>query len=326
MACLLPCSSTLSSPDATGTVPEKVRPAAVSGTWYPADREQLEALLDRLLSEVPAAADAPAADRIRAVISPHAGYRYSGATAAAGYARLAGRRVDRVIVIGPAHHTDFDGLSLPAVDAYETPLGRIPLDTRAVEDLRQSPLVKTVAAAHAREHSIEMQLPFLQRVLQPGWQLVPVLVGRLTGEDYRNAAALLKPLADATTLLVVSSDFTHYGRRFGFQPFPPDARVRERLEQLDMRMYARIAARDAAGVVRLREATGQTVCGYRAIAVLLEMLPAGATSYLAEYTTSGTLRGNYRESVSYLSILIAADRPLADADADSNPANRLPPD
>jgi AmmeMemoRadiSam system protein B len=79
-------------------------------------------------------------------------------------------------------------------------------------------------------------------------------------------------------------------------------------------------------VVHLREATGQTVCGYRAIAVLLEMLPAGATSYLADYTTSGTLRGNYRESVSYLSILIAADRPLADATADNNPANRLPPD
>jgi len=326
LACLLPCGSTLSRPDTAGTVPAQVRTAAVAGTWYPADREQLETLLDRLLGAVPAAADAPPADRIRAIISPHAGYRYSGATAAAGYARLAGRQVDRVIVIGPAHHYDFAGISLPAVDAYETPLGRIPLDTQAIEDLRQSPLVKSVAAAHTREHSIEMQLPFLQQVLQPGWQLVPVLVGRLAGEDYRHAAALLTPLADATTLLVVSSDFTHYGRRFGFQPFPPDARVRERIEQLDMGMYAHIAARDAAGLVRLRETSGQTVCGYRAIAVLLEMLPASATSYLAKYTTSGALAGNYRESVSYLSILIAAVQSLADAAASSNKGNGLPPD
>jgi len=312
LACLLPCNSALSRSDTASTVPVQARPAAVAGSWYPAGREQLDALLDRLLDTVPAAADTPAPDTIRAVISPHAGYRYSGTTAAAVYAPLAGQRFKRVIIIGPAHHHDFAGLSIPAVAAYETPLGRIPLDTQAIEDLRQNPLVKAVAAAHTREHSIEMQLPLLQRVLEPGWVLVPVLAGSLTDEDYRQAATLLKPLADATTLVVVSSDFTHYGKRFGFQPFPPNARVRERIEQLDMRMYARIAARDAHGVVSLRESTGQTVCGYRAIAILLGMLPADTRMHLADYNTSGALRGDYRESVSYLSILVAADRPLAD--------------
>jgi AmmeMemoRadiSam system protein B len=326
LACLLPCSSTLSLPETADPVPVQVRTAAVAGSWYPADRRQLETLLDRLLSEVPADADGPAANRIRAIISPHAGYRFSGATAAAGYARLAGRQVQRVIVIGPAHHDDFTGLSIPAVAAYETPLGRIPLDTAAIEGLRNSPLVGAIDAAHTREHSIEMQLPFLQHVLEPGWQLVPVLVGRLQGEDYRRVAALLQPLADATTLVVVSSDFTHYGQRFGFQPFPPDAHVQERIAQLDMGMYACIAARDAAGVVHQREVTGQTVCGYRAIAVLLEMLPATATTYLVDYTTSGALGGNYRESVSYLSILIATDRPLADMAADSNTGGGLQAD
>jgi AmmeMemoRadiSam system protein B len=326
LACLLPCISTQAHSGSAEPTTAGVRPAAVAGSWYPADREQLAALLDRLLRAVPAATEAPAADRIRAIISPHAGYRYSGATAAAGYARLAGRQVERVIVIGPAHRYDFDGLSIPLVDSYETPLGRIPLDMAAIKELRTSPLVNAINAAHADEHSIEMQLPFLQRVLEPGWRLVPILVGHLAEADYRHAAALLKPLADSTTLVVVSSDFIHYGQRFGYQPFPPDARVRKRIAQLDMGMYERIAARDAAGVIHLRETTGQTVCGYRAIAVLLEMLPAGATSYLADYTTSGTLRGNYRESVSYLSILIAADRPLADAAGDKNPANRLPPD
>ena len=304
LACLLPCSSTLSLAD---SAPLKVRPAAVSGSWYPADAKWLEALLDELLAAVPAAPDVPAEETIEAIISPHAGYRFSGATAAAGYARLAGRQVQRVIVIGPSHHAAFAGLSIPAVDAYETPLGRIPLDMAAIGRLRNSPLVNTYPAAHAREHGIEMQLPFLQRVLKPGWKLVPVLVGRLDGDDYRRVAALLQPLADATTLVVVSSDFTHYGQRFGFQPFPPDARAQERIERLDMGMYARIAARDAAGLVRQRETSGLTVCGYRAIAVLLEMLPPGTTTYLADYTTSGALHGNHRESVSYLSILIAAD-------------------
>jgi AmmeMemoRadiSam system protein B len=329
LASLLPCSSNLSLPGDTDTtaVPRtQVRPAAVAGSWYPAEREQLEALLDRLLRAVPVPAETPAPATIRATISPHAGYRYSGATAAAGYARLSGRQLKRVIVIGPAHRFDFDGLSVPSVDSYETPLGRIPLDSNAVAGLLDNPLVHTIDAAHMREHSIEMQLPFLQQVLEPGWQLVPILVGHLHDADYRRAAALLKPLADARTLVVVSSDFSHYGRRFGFQPFPPDTRAPERIKQLDMGMYERIAAHDAAGVIHLRETTGQTVCGYRAIALLLEMLPASATTYLMDYTTSGALGGNYRESVSYLSILIANEQPLAEAAADSNTGNRRHPD
>jgi AmmeMemoRadiSam system protein B len=310
LASLLPCS-TLSLAESTGSVPLKVRPAAVAGSWYPADRGQLGALLDQLLAGAPAAPDAPAAETIRAIISPHAGYRFSGATAAAGYARVVGRQVQRVIVIGPAHREDFAGISIHAVDAYETPLGPVPLDTAAIARLRNSPLTSTVRAAHDREHSIEMQLPFLQRVLEPGWKLLPVLVGRLQGPDYRQVAALLQPLADATTLVVVSSDFIHYGQRFGFQPFPPDARARERIEQLDMGLYARIAARDAEGLIRQRQTYGLTVCGYRAIAILLEMLPPDASTYLADYTTSGKLEGNFRESVSYLSILVTADQPLA---------------
>lgn len=303
LACLLPVTA--------ATQPLQVRPAAVAGSWYPDDPRELGALLDRLLASAPAVTDAPAPEQIRALISPHAGYRYSGPTAAAGYALLQGRRVQRVIVIGPAHHHAFQGLSIPEAGFYETPLGRIAVDTAASERLRSSPLVHAVDAAHEREHSIEMQLPLLQRVLEPGWQLLPVLVGTLRDADYRPAAGLLRALADESTLVVVSSDFTHYGRRFGFLPFPPDAQVRQRLERLDMGLYAHIAAHDAAGLVRARDAGGHTVCGYRAIALLLEMLPADATTWLADYSTSGALGGDYRESVSYLSILVTSERPLA---------------
>jgi AmmeMemoRadiSam system protein A/AmmeMemoRadiSam system protein B len=194
-------------------------------------------------------------------------------------------------------------MSIAAVTHYETPLGRIPLDLDVIRQLRPSSLVTAVPAAHREEHSLEMQLPLLQRALQPGWQLVPVLVGQLLQEDYPAAAELLRPLLDDNTLVVVSSDFTHYGPRFGYLPFPDDKNTPARLEALDSGSLGYILDKNPQGFLDYMNRTGTTICGYQPVALLLHLLPADSKGELVTYATSGQLTGDFENSVSYLSIV-----------------------
>ena len=298
---------------ALATAGERVRPAAVAGTWYPGEASELGTYVERTLDAAPAWT-APEGERVRAMISPHAGYAYSGPTAAAGYRALRGQAYDRVILLGPSHHAAFRGVAIADVDAYATPLGEVPLDAAAVARLRASPLVGAGPAEPDREHSLEIQLPFLQRVLAPGWRLVPMMVGRLEPEDYAALADAIRPLLDDRTLVVVSTDFTHYGARFGYVPFPPDSEAAGRLEALDKGAFAQIAARDPKGFLEYQERTGITICGFRPVALLLHLLPPDAHAHLVRYDTSGALLGDYRSSVSYLSVVLTApDRPAQPA-------------
>ncbi len=290
---------------------DEVRPPAVAGSWYPGDAETLADYVDGLLDAAPAAARG--ARPPRALILPHAGYPFSGATAAAGVARVRGAAFERVILLGPAHRVGFHGLSIARVKAYATPLGQIPLDLQAVARLRRDPLVTRVPEAHAREHSLEMELPLLQRALKPGWRLVPILVGRLEGGEYAQAADLLRPLWDAHTLVVVSSDFTHFGWRYRYQPFPYDA---TRLKALDTGAFAAIEAGDAQAFLDYQARTGDTICGYRPIAILLHLLPPGSRIERLAYTTSAEVTGETGNSVSYAAFALW---PAAKADPHGTP-------
>jgi MEMO1 family protein len=179
----------------------RVRRAAVAGSFYPGEPRRLAALVDDLLSEarksVPAGAAAP-----KALIVPHAGYLYSGAIAASGYAWLeaAAGRVARVVLAGPAHRVWFEGLALPDADRLETPLGQV----RAAADV---PTAISSARAHADEHSLEVQLPFIQRVLGDV-EVIPLLAGEASLESV--AAALETVWGGPETAIVVSSDLSHY--------------------------------------------------------------------------------------------------------------------
>ncbi len=290
----------------------RVRESALAGAWYPEDPGELSEYVDGLLD---AATTAPPPEPIRALILPHAGYFYSGATAAQAVVLVRGREYRRVLVLAPSHRSGFAGLSVPDEDAYETPLGEVPLDTAAIAGLRGSRLVVHDPAAHQREHAIEIELPLLQRALAPGWKLVPVLVGRMASDDYAEAADLLLPLADAETLVVVSSDFTHYGPRFGYMPFPPDQGVADRIRELDDGAFARILAGDGPGLLDYQAQTGITICGYRPLTLLLHMLPAEARIQPVAYATSGALTGDWSNSVSYASMLVTGDSPLSRGDA-----------
>ncbi len=289
----------------------KVRPAAVAGSWYTADGELLRTVIDRMLQESPEASlENP--HEIRALIVPHAGYRFSGRTAAAGFKLLQGRQFSRVIVLGPAHYSrGYRGISIPEVTHYETPLGHIPLDQKVIAQLRKDPLVANRPELHQREHSIEMELPFLQRILDPGWKLVPILVASLNAEQYRNAGNLLRRIADQNTLVVVSGDFTHYGPNYGYMPFPVDSAIEDRLRKLDMGAFRNIVAGDAEGFMDYREKTGISACAFGPVMVLLEMLPDSTTSTLVRYATSGESTGDFTNSVSYLTVALTDTQPFS---------------
>ncbi len=182
----------------------RVRPPAVAGRFYPADADELRDLVDRLLGGVRAR---PRPVLPAALVAPHAGYRYAGAVAATAYAQLPAA-VPRVVLLGPAHRWPLDGMAVPAVDALATPLGTVAVDDDARTAATAVPGVAVDDRPHDGEHSLETQLPFLQRVLGPEIAVLPVLVGRT---EPGSVSALLTALLGVDgALAVVSTDLSHH--------------------------------------------------------------------------------------------------------------------
>jgi len=181
-----------------------VRPPSVAGMFYPADARQLAREVREFMDQARPHALAP-----KALIVPHAGYVYSGAIAASAYVTLKDNasRIRRVVLLGPTHRVAIRGLALPDSDAFETPLGRVKLDTDAAHSLAHLPQVSVSNGVHAQEHSLEVQLPFLQSVLDD-FILLPLAVGSATANE---VAGVLEALwGGDETLIVISSDLSHY--------------------------------------------------------------------------------------------------------------------
>jgi AmmeMemoRadiSam system protein B len=253
------------------------RPAAVAGTFYPADASALRGAVDRLLAEAgPAPREAAA---FKALIVPHAGYVYSGPIAAAAYARVAAAAagIRRVVLLGPAHRVPFRGLALPGVDEFATPLGRVAVDAAGAAAARRLPQVADNVLAHAAEHSLEVQLPFLQRVLGD-FGLVPLVVGGATGES---VAAVLDLLwGGPETLIVVSSDLSH------FHPY----REAQALDRSTANTILELAPR-----LDHEEACGATPVN----GLLLAARRRGLVPELLDLRNSGDTAGDRRQVVGY---------------------------
>ncbi len=289
----------------------EIRSPAAAGTFYPGTAEELGSLVSGCLARSP---DFGKLEPI-ALIAPHAGLLYSGGCAACGYGMLRGRQYDRVIVLGPSHYAGrlggFRGAALPSYKAFRTPLGAVPIDTEAVRRLRDHPLFSFQPRCDRYEHSIEVQVPFLQEVL-PGFNLLPVLFDAVKEKEYGQIAEALLPFVDKKTLVIASSDFTHFGRRFGFMPFVKG--IRGRLQELDFGAITYIVNGEREKFLDYVRRTGATICGRTPIAVLLELMdrtsgsetvPARVLSYVTSADRTGATADSSmlrQGSVSYASI------------------------
>lgn len=268
-----------------------------AGRWYPEDRQELAMRVDGYLSGALVASETPLA-----VVSPHAGYDYSGVGSGYAYAVLKGKDIRRVIILGNSHYHAFQGISvLSGFDAYETPLGGAPIDRQAVKQLLTEPGFTYRAAAHKPEHSVENQIPFIQRAL-PKAAIVPCVVGFLVPEEMERTGETLRRLLDGHTVIAVSSDFTHYGQSFDYIPFVKD--VRKNLEILDGGAIREIEACDGRKFLDYIDRTGATICGKNPVAVMLFALAGRARGRLLHYYTSSDQSGDYSHCVDYASIVM----------------------
>ena len=292
---------------------QNVREPAVAGRFYPDSEAELSKKINNYLDK---ALIESLPGKPVAIISPHAGYQYSGAVAAYGYKAIKDYKYKKVIVLAPSHYSRYRGASILDVDAYKTPLGLVKLNQGICSNLvNNPPFIGTFKNAHKREHSLETQLPFLQTVLGDDFELIPLLISRLNNEEVDFIADKLRPLIDEDTLVVVSSDFTHYGHGYDYVPFKKD--VEARLKRLDHGAFERILALDLDGFFRYKGATGITACGFMPISVMMKILPSNVQGKVLKYDTSGSILGNFESSVSYASIVFTRDNEPPDIIGDS---------
>jgi AmmeMemoRadiSam system protein B/AmmeMemoRadiSam system protein A len=274
--------------------------------WYPRDTVTLKGLLASMR-------DKARITRLKepltvyGLIVPHAGYRYSGTVASAGYRLLDKQRIKRVLILAPSHFEPVNGIALPFYTTYQTSLGNLTVDTGIVQELAKHELFAVNRGIWSKEHSLEIQLPLVQEYLNPEVQIVPMIVGSVPMNKLKELADALAPYVTPETLIIVSSDFTHYGPRFGFMPFAQSAQVQEDIKALDHRFIDAILHKKAVDVAALLQQTGITVCGAMPI-LLFKLLQEknlwpNVHTKLIDYNSSKAVSPEGPDSVSYAAII-----------------------
>lgn len=279
--------------DSTASPPEKIRESVLAGTWYPASPEELRQMIVGFLSRVPPT-DIPG--QLTAIISPHAGYVYSGQVAAHAYKLLEKQKFPTVIVLAPSHQARFTGVSVYDRGGFHTPLGVVPLDQDLISALeKRDKRIRFIPEAHAKEHSLEIQLPFLQ-VVMPGFKLVPLVMGEQDFETCRwLAEAIADCIKDKTVLLVASSDLSHFHSS-------------DEAKRLDQAVLDRVAAFDPEGLLRSLESGKCEACGGGPmVATMLAAGRLGATkSRVLNSANSGDVTGDRSRVVGYMAAALWA--------------------
>ena len=302
---------------ANGTPPPL---SPLAGQWYPADSEELSSQINGYT----AAATGEIQPSVQALILPHAGYKYSGATAAYGLRQIQGKQFSRIIVMGPSHRVPLSNMAaIPSGTGIRTPLGVVPFDMEFIQKLREYNMVGTVPPAGEQEHSVAIQVPLLQLVLEE-FRLVPIVLGQMDEKTTQRFAGILCGLIDEKTLVIASSDFTHYGPNYDYIPFKE--KVQQNLKALDMGAYAEIEKKDPAGFRAYCERTRATICGEVPITVLLSMVPTESKVHLLHYDTSGRATGDRDNSVSYLAVAFTGEWKKGDVVLEEQKAEGLSED
>ncbi len=263
-----------------------IRRAAVAGSWYPGTAPALAAAVDRHL----ALATREVGGDLMALVAPHAGLMYSGPVAAYAYRLLRDRSFDVAVLVGPSHFVGFDGVAMYRAGGFETPLGVAPIDEACAEALRAaSPIFRDHPGAHAREHSLEMQLPFLQRVA-PDAKILPLLMGYQTAETARALGdALAVALDGRKALLIASTDLSHYH----------DAATASRLDAVVIDHVTRF---DADGLQRALDLQPEHACGGGPLVAVMRAakLRGARDAVVLDYADSGDVSGDKSAVVGYL--------------------------
>jgi MEMO1 family protein len=273
----------------------------VAGTWYPGTAPALAAAVDAYLARVGGPpADGKLVGKLVALIAPHAGLMYSGPVAAHAYRLLQDRTFDVAVLVGPSHFVGFDGVALCDDDGFETPFGVARLDADCAAGLLGSSIIERRADVHRREHSLEMQLPFLQRVA-PDLPIVPLLMGFQTAATARALGdALAAALRNRRALLIASTDLSHYH----------DARMAALLDGVVIDCVARL---DADGLQRaLDREPGHACGGGPTVAVMRAAAALGAAgAVVLNYADSGDVSGDKTSVVGYMAAALGtfATRP-----------------
>jgi AmmeMemoRadiSam system protein B/AmmeMemoRadiSam system protein A len=262
----------------------------------------LEALLDGLFDSSLQRTGPSLLPRPLAFVVPHAGLVYSGTVAAAAYRHLQAAQPKRVFILGFTHRGGTPGVWIPDIGAFQTPLGEVEVDRALARELASSGQFHMIAESRVCDHSVEIQLPLLQKAIS-GAPVVPLYVGPLQDTQRCAAARVLAQRIQPGDVLLASSDLTHYGRAFGYEPFPADRDVRRRLARLDSSAIDAAGSLDPALFLDTLRKLGSTVCGYEPIALMLKILGflAGEEVFqeTLDYQTSGDLTGDFGHSVSY---------------------------
>lgn len=269
---------------------QDIRPSPLAGQWYTARPDKLRAEVGALIAAAPTDPTAAGTGNLHALLAPHAGIRYSGGIAGRAFAQVTGMGFETVIIVGPLHYAlpVRGGLLSSAHDAYQTPLGTVPIHNDMLD--RLGAMIDLTLIRDDPEHSIEIELPFLQQALTPGFRLIPIM---MRDQSYEAALRLGKALAACAqkerVLLVASSDLSHFYRQ-------------AMANALDQKMLEAVTAMNARQVVDYDQTGEAFACGSGAIAAVIIALQAwshGHQAHLIGYATSGDVTGDFDRVVGY---------------------------
>lgn len=267
----------------------KIRKPAVAGMFYPANKSRLEEELDLLNSMVPV----NELNDIFGIVVPHAGYIYSGKTAAYAYKLLVDKTIKNIFIVSPSHREYFNGISVYDGDAYETPLGVVPVNSSLAQKLTEgSEFIKLSSQGQMQEHAVEVQIPFLQKILND-FQIIPIVMGDQSSLLIEELAKSLAKVVDNESIVIASSDLSHYYSKA--EAFEKDSIVEEKIKQFDIE-----------GLLNSIDTGKCEACGAGPILVLLKsaQLKGYNKAEVLNRSDSGDITGDHNEVVGYLSAVI----------------------
>lgn len=277
---------------------QKVRPATLAGRWYEGDAAQLRTNIENWIGSSDASLSRP-----QAIVAPHAGHVWSGDIAGKAWRSARNQGFKRIFILCPNHRMPVSGIVADDSDAFDTPLGAIPVDTATRDALIETGLVRLAPAAHKNEHAIEIQLPFM-KVVAPEATLVPLIVGQISDGVAKKFASKLRTMLTQDDLIVISSDFVHYGEAYDFVPFTTD--IEANIEKYDAKTVEAISWLDGDKFSEFARENDHTACGINALRIMAYLFEkTGATAKQLDYSMSGRKTGEFDMSVSYVALMVS---------------------